>query len=53
MDFREPKCKRCDNSTVCIASSNLYCKCEVCEEWLKNHPCEDDEQYVKSEYIHI
>lgn len=36
-DFRDPECKRCKNSSVCIAVNNLYCKCEVCKEWLEKH----------------
>lgn len=37
MDCREPKCRRCENSSICNIANNLYCKCEVCEEWIETN----------------
>lgn len=44
MDVREPKCIRCEYSGVCNVSKNLYCKCEVCKQYVKDHPYEDDDE---------
>lgn len=37
MDCREPKCRHCENSGICNVANNLYCKCEICEEWVETH----------------